>query len=290
VAAPNYEESVNFYKDAWGLKKVEEDNGIAFFAAEGSPENYILRIRKADDKRLDLIALGVDTAADVDELAASLAEDGVRFVSEPGRLQTPGGGYGFRFFDPDGRCVEVSSDVEERPFRVIEDREAIPVKLSHIVVASPNPHPAIEFWTQKLGFKISDWIEDNMAFTRCTMDEHNIAIFQAKSTMLNHAAFEFRGVDEFMRATGRVLKYGGILRNGPGRHVVGDNTFSYFWDPNGNVSEITTNMEQCPDSWVPRRMTREGAADAWGTAKGSYDAAPENALVPEIGHFVAPPV
>lgn len=99
-----------------------------------------------------------------------------------------------------------------------------------------------------LGFKLSDWIEDQMCFMRCTTDEHNLAVFRGTKAQLNHVAFEFRGIDEFMRATGRVLKAGGVMRFGPGRHVIGDNTFSYFFDPNGNVAEITTNMEQCDDT------------------------------------------
>ncbi len=291
VAAPNFEEAVDFYRDAWGLTKVDGDSGLAFFAAEGSPEQYILRIRRAKEKRIDLLACGVADAAAVDELASQLAADGIRFVSEPGGLKTPGGGYGFRFFDPDGRVVEVSSDVAERPYREIEEREAIPVKLSHMVIGSPNAGPVIEFYGEKLGFRVSDWIDDRMCFMRCTTDEHNLAIFPAKTAGLNHVAFELRGIDEFMRATGRVLNKGGVLQNGPGRHVVGDNTFSYFWDPNGNVSELTTTMEQIPndDTWQPRRYAREASGDQWGTARRA-DKVPETALAPEAGAWVAPPV
>lgn len=291
VAAPNFEEAVSFYRDVWGLTQIEGESNMAYFAAEGSPEQYILRIRKSDEKRVDALALGVDTAAEVDEIAADLATSGTRFVSEPGTLQTPGGGYGFRFFDPDGRVVEVSSDVAARPFRVLEEKESIPVKLSHVVLASGNADETIAFYQDKLGFKLSDWIEDQMCFMRCTSDEHNVAVFRGSKPQLNHIAFEFRGIDEFMRATGRVLKYGSELRMGPGRHVIGDNTFSYFFDPNGNVSEITTNMEQCGDDWVPRRVTREEAADQWGTAVTiDADKVPERALVPETGFWQAPPV
>jgi catechol 2,3-dioxygenase-like lactoylglutathione lyase family enzyme len=290
-AAPNFEETVAFYRDAWGLTQVDGDKDIAFFAAEGSPENYILRVRRDSDKRMDLLALAVDTASDVDTLAQDLAQANVRFVSEPGTLQTPGGGYGFRFFDPDGRVVEVSSDVAERPFRTLEEKESIPVKLSHLVISSPNADETIAFYQDKLGFKLSDWIEDQMCFMRCTTDEHNLAVFRGTKAQLNHAAFEFRGIDEFMRATGRVLKAGGVMRFGPGRHVIGDNTFSYFFDPNGNVAEITTNMEQCGEDWVPRRVTRAEAADQWDTAKTiEDDKVPESALNPETGHWVAPPV
>jgi catechol 2,3-dioxygenase-like lactoylglutathione lyase family enzyme len=290
-AAPNFEETVAFYTDAWGLKKVDGENGIAFFAAEGSPENYIFRLRKADEKRVDLLGFGAESAAAVDEMAKELAAAGVRFVSEPGALQTPGGGYGFRFFDPDGRTIEVSSDVAERPFRKLDDGESIPQALSHAVLASANPAETIAFYREKLGFKLSDWIGDQMCFMRCTTDEHDLAIFKDDHPQLNHVAFEFRGIDEFMRATGRVMKTGAVMRWGPGRHVVGDNTFAYFFDPNGNVSEITTNMEQCYDDWQPRRMKQEEAGDQWQTARfAEPDKVPSSALVKETGFWVAPPV
>jgi len=291
VAAPNFDETVAFYTDAWGLKKVDGENGIAFFAAEGSPENYILRVRKADEKRLDLVAFSAEDAAHVDDLAKELASGGVRFVSEPGALTTPGGGYGFRFFDPDGRTIEVSSDVEARAFRKLDEGESIPQALSHLVIGSANPAETIAFYREKLGFKLSDWIGDAMCFMRCTTDEHDLAVFHSDSPQLNHIAFEYRGIDEFMRATGRVMKTGSVMRWGPGRHVVGDNTFAYFFDPNGNVSEITTNMEQCYDDWQPRRMQQEEAGDQWQTARfAEPDKVPANALVKETGFFVAPPV
>ena len=124
----------------------------------------------------------------------------------------------------------------------------------------------IAFYREKLGFKLSDWIGDQMCFMRCTTDEHDLAVFHSADPQLNHIAFEYRGIDEFMRATGRVMKTGSVMRWGPGRHVVGDNTFAYFFDPNGNVSEITTNMEQCYDDWQPRRMKQEEAGDQWGTS------------------------
>ncbi len=82
-----------------------------------------MRLRQAADKRIDLIAFGAATAADVDTLAARLATDGVQLVSEPGTLQTPGGGYGFRFFDNEGRTVEVSRG-RRRPRSTARSRRA----------------------------------------------------------------------------------------------------------------------------------------------------------------------
>src|SRR5687768_14750120 len=109
LAVPDYDKQLDFYTGTWGLTPEHTDSGLTFLAAEGSPEQYVVRLREAADKRIDLIAFGVATAADVDTLAAALAADGVPLVSEPGNLQTPGGGYGFRFFDNEGRTVEISA-------------------------------------------------------------------------------------------------------------------------------------------------------------------------------------
>jgi catechol 2,3-dioxygenase-like lactoylglutathione lyase family enzyme len=81
VAVPDFEQQVDFYGGIWGLKRTDGDKDVAFFAAEGSPEQFVYRIRRAGEKRLDLIAFGADTPEDVDQLAADLAANGVRFVS-----------------------------------------------------------------------------------------------------------------------------------------------------------------------------------------------------------------
>ena len=133
--------------------------GIAFLAAEGSPEQYSVRLRQAADKRLDLIAFGAATPADVDTLAGRLGRGRGRGSSaSPARCRRPGGGYGFRFFDNDGRTVEVSSDVAVRgaPRR---SRRASRSRSSsrHVVINSPNPEAhRRRFYQQHLGFALSD--------------------------------------------------------------------------------------------------------------------------------------
>jgi catechol 2,3-dioxygenase-like lactoylglutathione lyase family enzyme len=266
VAVPDFDEQVDFYGGVWGLKRTDGDKDIAFLAAEGSPEQYVYRIRKADEKRLDLIAFGADSPEDVDQLAADLAAAGVRFVSEPGQMQTPGGGYGFRFFDPDGRVVEVSAGVEQRSFRDVEPREGIPVALNHVVLNSPNRKEVEAFYAERLGFKLSDWIPF-MGFYRCNANHHSIAIADGEVATLNHVAFEVGGIDDMMRGSGRVMKDGRArILMGPGRHSAGDNTFYYFFDPQGNVSEYTAEVEQITDesAWTPREHP---PTDMWGTAQ-----------------------
>ncbi len=72
---------------------------------------------------------------------------------------------------------------------------------------------------------------------------HSLAIARGPHPSLHHASFELRGIDEYMRGTGRLLRAGVEKIWGPGRHLAGNNTFSYFLDPSGNTMEYTTELE-----------------------------------------------
>jgi catechol 2,3-dioxygenase-like lactoylglutathione lyase family enzyme len=293
VAVPDFEGLTDFYGGIWGLKRIDGEPDVAYFAAEGSPEQYIYRVRRADEKRLDLISFGAVNRETVDALSADLSAAGTKLISEPGPLQTPGGGYGFRFFDPDGRTVEVSTGVTERPYREIDARESVPVKISHVVVNSPKKEEVDAFYREKLGFKLSDWVTF-MTFLRCNADHHSLAVANGENATLNHVAFEVRGVDEMMRGSGRVLKDGRAQPMwGPGRHYAGDNAFYYFFDPQGNVSEYTAEVEQIldDDAWVPKENP---PADQWNTSSRpqppQVDLPPERRRQTDPGLWVAPPV
>ena len=299
LAVPDYDKQFEFYTTMWGLEPTVTDDGIAFLAAAGSPEHYSVRLRRATEKRLDLIAFGAATPADVDALAARLGADGVQLVGEPGKMQTPGGGYGFRFFDNDGRTVEVSADVEVRAHRKVEAGEPVPVKLSHVVINSPNPEATVAFYDRHLRFALSDTLMhprmgEMMWFLRTNTYHHSLAVARGPHVALHHASFEMRGIDEYMRGTGRLLRAGVEKVWGPGRHMAGNNTFTYFLDPHGNTIEYTTELEQLDeDTWHPHLydFSDPSVADQWGTANPMNEfVAKQSFNDPDRGVFVAPPV
>jgi catechol 2,3-dioxygenase-like lactoylglutathione lyase family enzyme len=299
LAVPDFGRQLEFYAGIWGLATVADDTGLAFLAAEGSPEQYVVRLRRADEKRLDLVSYGAASRRDVDVLASQLRGNGVGLISEPGRLDTPGGGYGVRFFDVDGRTLEVSAEVAARPHRRIGEQESIPVRLSHVVLNSPDLNRTREWYERHLGFRLSDTLThpamgEAMHFLRINSWHHSMAIAKGPHTALHHISFELRGIDEYMRGTGRLLRAGVRKIWGPGRHLAGNNTFSYFMDPHGNTVEYTTELEKLDeDSWHPHLydFTQPEVSDQWGTAN------PMNELVAresfndvDRGVFVAPPV
>jgi catechol 2,3-dioxygenase-like lactoylglutathione lyase family enzyme len=299
LAVPDHAKQLDFFTKTWGLTAEHTDSGLSFLAAEGSPEQYVVRLRQSADKRIDLIAFGAAKAADVDTLAAQLARDGVQLVHEPRDLQTPGAGYGFRFFDNEGRTVEISSDVAVRQHRRIEQGESIPVRLSHVVINSTDPEGTRAFYERHLGFALSDTLMhprmgEMMWFMRINAWHHSMAIARGPHPALHHASFEMRGIDEYMRGTGRLLRAGVEKIWGPGRHLAGNNTFSYFLDPHGNTVEYTTELEQVDeDAWHPHvyDFSNPEVSDQWGTANAMNEfVAKKSFNDPDKGLFQAPPV
>jgi catechol 2,3-dioxygenase-like lactoylglutathione lyase family enzyme len=299
LAVPDYQTQLDFYTDAWGLTAEHGDTGLSFLAAEGSPEQYVVRLRQSDDKRIDLISFGAASSTDVDTLAGQLAADGVQLIAEPGTLDTPGGGYGFRFFDNEGRTVEISSDVAVRQHRKVEEGESIPVRLSHVVINSADPESTRAFYEKHLSFALSDTLMhprmgEMMWFMRINAWHHSMAIARGPHPSLHHASFEMRGIDEYMRGTGRLLRAGVEKIWGPGRHLAGNNTFSYFLDPSGNTMEYTTELELVDeDTWHPHMydFSNPEVSDQWGTANAMNEFVAQRSFNdPDKGLFVAPPV
>lgn len=299
LAVPDYDDQVVFYRDHWGLTQTGTDSDITYFAAEGSPEQYVIRVRDSSEKRVDLVSFGAEDPAAVDALAEQLGGAGVTLINEPGALQTPGGGYGFRFFDLEGRTLEVSADVDARVHRKIEEKEDIPVRISHVVLNSPDPEKMLAWYEKHLGFRLSDTLNhprigDIFYFLRCSPQHHSMAIARGPHPSLQHVSFELRGIDEYMRGSGRLMRAGWEKVWGPGRHRAGDNTFTYFIDPNGNTMEYTTELETIDeDVWHPHiyDVYEPETSDVWGTANPMNDFVTQKMFNdPDKGLFVAPPV
>jgi len=272
---PDLEAERAFYRDKWGLREVAARDGMVYFAAEGHDELYVVRLRPSEVKRVDIIALAVENRADVNALFDKVKAAGARIVFEPRDLDQLGGGYGFRFFSPDGLPFEISSDVARGTAREMRRWEGIPQKISHIVMHSPDHHAAVRFFTDVLGFKVSDWLGDFMAFLRCNEWHHRIA-FLPGPPCLNHVAYDMLGVDDMMRGVSRLRKQDVEIKWGPGRHTAGNNTFSYFVTPNGFAVEYSSELDQVDDAtWQPTVYPPgPQVMDQWGVGVGGPQTMP----------------
>ena len=275
-----------YYADMFGLEAVPSDDGMAWFKAQGHDEHHVVRLRQAEENRVDVIALAADSRADVDALHGKVSAAGCRIVHDPRDLTTPGGGYGSRFFSPDGLQLEISADVARGTKREITRWEGVPVKISHIVLHSPDHQALVTFFVDVLGFKVSDWLGDFMCFLRCNSAHHRFAILPGPPC-LNHVAYDMLGVDDMMRGILRLKQRGVNIGWGPGRHTAGNNTFSYFVTPGGFVTEYTSELEEVdfetrePTVYTPAPLIM----DQWGIGTGGPQTLPHPA--PNPGLFVA---
>lgn len=285
-AVPDLEAERAFYNDQWKLVEAGEKDGMIHFAADGGEEGYVVRLRAAEEKRIDVIALAADSRADVDALHEKLAAMGARIIFAPKDLDTLGGGYGFRFFSPDGLTFEISSDVARRDARDLSRWEGVPQKISHIVLHSPDHKALVQWFCDVLGFKVSDWLGDFMCFLRCNGAHHRIAILPGPPC-LNHVAYDMLSVDDMMVGINRLRQKGTDIRWGPGRHTAGNNTFSYFTTPAGFAVEYTSELEYVDfESHEPKvHIPGPKVMDQWGIGVGGPQTMPHPE--PDKGLFQA---
>lgn len=264
-----------FYADQWKLVEVGEKNGMIHFAAEGGNEAYVVRLRQNSERRVDVIALAADSRADVDALHDRVVEAGCRIIFAPRELEALGGGYGFRFFSPDGLPFEISSDVARRNPRDLAHWEGVPQKISHIVLHSPDHQALVQFCVDVLGFKVSDWLGDFMCFLRCNAAHHRLAILPGPPC-LNHVAYDMLSVDDMMVGISRLRQKGTDIRWGPGRHTAGNNTFSYFTTPAGFAVEYTSELEDVDFEGHEPKVHVPGprVMDQWGIGTGGPQTMP----------------
>jgi catechol 2,3-dioxygenase-like lactoylglutathione lyase family enzyme len=257
-----------FYGDPWGLKEVAEHDGMVYFAAQGSDEPFVVRLRQADAPRIDVIALAADSRPEVDELYERIQAHGCQMIFSPQPLAGFGGGYGFRFFSKDGLSFEISCDVVRGSSRELRRWEGVPHSISHIVLHSPDHHATVAFFTDVLGFKVSDWLGDFMAFLRCNEWHHRIGIMPGPPS-LNHVAYDMPSIDEMMKGMSRLKQRGIDVRWGPGRHTAGNNTFSYFTTPGGFAVEYTSELDRVGEDWQTSVHTPSPQViDQWGIGVG----------------------
>jgi catechol-2,3-dioxygenase len=137
-----------------------------------------------------------------------------------------------------------------------------------VVVGSLDQEASQRFFTEGLGFKVSDRVPGLASFMRCSTDHHNLLVQQAPLNFLHHTAWEVDDVDEVGRGATAMLE-GHPERHiwGLGRHHIGSNFFWYLKDPVGNFSEYYSDLDIILDDQLWKPSVVEGARGLynWGS-------------------------
>ena len=142
---------------------------------------------------------------------------------------------------------------------VLNPVPAQPSNLTHVVYVTPDQPTTLRFFTDVLGFEVSDAVPGVIAFTRCGEVHHNLAIQAGPVAFPHHIAFEMDSIDDVVRG-GRRMVDGDPDRHvwGLGRHAIGSNWFWYLRDPSGVFVEYTADIDRISDQDLYRPREWEG--------------------------------
>jgi catechol 2,3-dioxygenase len=151
-------------------------------------------------------------------------------------------------------------------------------KIGHVVLNVADVAHSVRFYTEILGFEVSDiypedMVPGGMAFLRCNPDHHGIALVGSRSgpndnVELNHIAFEVASLDEVIRARDHLARHG-VRIDFAGRRRAGCQIAVEFRDPDGHRLEIYWGIDQIgsdggvrpPEEWRGVRSIEEAIAD-----------------------------
>jgi len=142
-------------------------------------------------------------------------------------------------------------------------------KIGHVVLNVTNMERSVRFYTEVLGFKVSDvypeeMVPGGMVFMRCNADHHGVALVgsmkeRSPNVELNHMAFEVATLDEVLRARDYLRKQG-VQIDFEGRRRAGVQIAVEFRDPDGHRLEIYWGLDQVgSDGYVRPASEWKGA-------------------------------
>jgi catechol 2,3-dioxygenase-like lactoylglutathione lyase family enzyme len=222
--------------------------------------------------RLHHLAFELDTDADLAALAARLKQSGIELKLQE-RDGDPEMGDTLWFSDPDGNRIEISVTPDDSLTNAsisASSRQARlrPYGLQHIALQTPHLERMVDFYTEALGFDISDWLLRESAWLRCNNDHHTVTLLRGNMDV-DHVGYSIFNGPELLTWADHLSRYPAPVLWGPGRHGAGHDLFLRIADTEGVHIELSAELQQYYDRDVttPPRLwhTRPMALNLWGS-------------------------
>jgi len=241
-STPDLERQVEYYANVLGLQVIARDKDRAFLACRTGLE--AIALERGTEVALKRLAFQVAPGSDLDALARTLGDLGIKSERRSGI--SPGVADALTFTDIKGTTIELFA---EYSFAPDDGAQAVitPLKLGHVAYRVTDVQQVTAFYTDVLGFRVSDWRDTTFAFLRCNTDHHTVNFVVDPVPQLHHIAFEVKDWPEIHRASDFLAKNGIRLVWGPARHIIGHNIAAYHRNSDNVRVELFCEMDQMRD-------------------------------------------
>lgn len=260
-----------FFAD-FGLAKVKDGKTGLVFATEIGSE-IVIRPSGAEDlppkinprSEFREVIWGVAGARDVERIGEELSRDRTVRADRDGTLHSIDDGginIGIRAWrhgkEPKRATLPLNAPGARGRVNAPSPmyQRAHPFRIGHIVFAVPDVRAAERFYTQRLGFFLSDRYAGGAATFlryRARSDHHNLFLLRLPNRIadLHHIAFEVHDIHEVFGGGLNFAKRGWKTAVGPGRHPISSAYFWYFANPLGGMIEYFSNPDFVTEAWRP---------------------------------------
>ena len=241
-STPDVERQVAYYADVLGLQVIARDKDRAFLATHTGLE--AIALERGDAVALKRLSFQVAPGSDLAALGHDL--DGHGIVSERRSGISPGIADALSFADIKGTQIDLFVDYA---FATDDRKQAVitPLKLGHVAYRVTDVQAVTTFYTDVLGFRVSDWRDTTFSFLRCNTDHHTVNFVVDPVAQLHHIAFEVKDWPEIHRACDFLARNGIQLVWGPARHIIGHNIAAYHRNSDNVRVEFYCEMDQMKD-------------------------------------------
>jgi catechol-2,3-dioxygenase len=262
--------SVAFYRDVCQLDVTEQREDVAFL--RGDNRHHWLRLEKRDTPGLIRVGFEARDARALDEVTRRLEQRSIQWTLG-GTIRGDRVSQSIRFEDIDGIAIELYEEMVTVPAPAQSSGINLDLML-HAVFNVRDVAASRNFWTEVLGFRRSDQIEDLAVFMRCgNRYHHSVAFLSGGATAgtLDHLALLVKDIDDVMRMR-TLADYRGI----PLRHdLVRDGASSAIAvslrdEANDVGVEFCTGHEQIEDDSYGGRLLMASAStgNVWSAVPG----------------------
>jgi catechol 2,3-dioxygenase-like lactoylglutathione lyase family enzyme len=271
---PNLAAQTEYYEQVLGLTVTAREKDAIYLAS--SLDHHSIVLKTGDAAACTNLAFQVG-AGELADLRKQVEGHGIAVTAQTDAQ--PGIAAQITFADTKGTKLEVFEAPAPAP-QPYSGRGVNPLKLGHVAFNTDDIQRDVGFYTKVLGFRESDWMGDFFAFLRCSPDHHTLNFVNSGKIKMHHCAFELRDWNHIQAASDYLASRKIPLIWGPGRHGIGHNIYTYHHNPDGQIIELFTELDQMNDEslgyfeprpWHTERPLKPktwpkgpGSANLWG--------------------------